>query len=35
MNADRIEIEPYREFVVINYKGFHAVNEHGKAKNNW
>ena len=30
MRADRIEIEPFRELVVTNYKGLHAVNEHGE-----
>lgn len=32
MRADRIEIEPFRELVVTNYKGLSAVNEHGEVK---
>lgn len=32
MRADRIEIEPFCELVVIDYKGLSAVNEHGEVK---
>lgn len=32
MRADRIEIEPFRELTVTNYKGLSAVNEHGEVK---
>lgn len=32
MRADRIEIEPFRELIVTNYKSLSVVNEHGEVK---